>query len=123
MSIQPRFFLFPNNQGEQLGVFLFETLGPRMRRDLKVGVGNRIGEKMNGLPRGLLRPVDQPPGHRMGAGVTGLLSICSTESLGYRQLWTLYQTDYFCPRAAGQATYQMQATICPNCLAIDYLLA
>jgi hypothetical protein len=62
-------FFLPNLQGEQLGVPFFETLGPRIKRDLKVGA-NRDGEKMIGLPRGMARPMDQPPGHRMGAGVT-----------------------------------------------------
>jgi hypothetical protein len=53
---------------------------------------NRDGEKTNGLPRGLSRHMDQPPGHRMGAGVTRLLSIYSTESLGYGQSWKLLPT-------------------------------
>jgi hypothetical protein len=35
--IQPGFFLLPNLQGEQLKVPLYETLGPIIKRDFKVG--------------------------------------------------------------------------------------
>jgi hypothetical protein len=39
-----------------------------MKRDLKVG-DNRDDEKTNGLPRGLSRPMDQPPGTRWELGL------------------------------------------------------
>jgi hypothetical protein len=35
----------PNHQGEQLGVPLFETLGPRIKRDLEVRSQQRWGEE------------------------------------------------------------------------------
>jgi hypothetical protein len=89
--IQSGFFLLPSLQGEQLGVPLLKTLGPRIKRDQRRGA-NKDGEKMNGLPRGLLRPMDQSSGHRMRAGITRLLSICSAELLGYRQSWKLLPT-------------------------------
>jgi hypothetical protein len=64
----------PTTKRNSWGVPLFEILGLRIKRNLEV-VSNRDGEKTNALPRGSLRPMDQPPGHRMGAGVTRVLSI------------------------------------------------
>jgi hypothetical protein len=40
---------------------------------------------MNGLPRGSLILMDQPLGHKMGVGVTGLPFTCSIKSLVYKQ--------------------------------------
>jgi hypothetical protein len=41
--IQPGFFLLPNLQGEQQEAPLYETLGPRIKRDLEVGGQQRWG--------------------------------------------------------------------------------
>jgi hypothetical protein len=68
-----------SSQGEQLGVPLFETLGTRTKRSLSIR-GNQRGEKTSELPRGWLRPMDQPLGHKMRVGVTSLLFTCSIKS-------------------------------------------
>jgi hypothetical protein len=40
----------PNYQGEQLGVLLFETLGPRIKRDLEVGWPTEMGRRPMASP-------------------------------------------------------------------------
>jgi hypothetical protein len=81
--VHSRFFLLLNSQREQLGVPLFETLGTRIKRNLSVGGNQRWGED-ECLPRGSLRPMGQPLGHKMRVGVTRLAFTCSIESLGYK---------------------------------------
>jgi hypothetical protein len=74
----------PNSQGEQLEVYLFETLGTRARKGLNVG-GNQMWGEDEWPPQRSLRPMDQPLGHKIGVEVTSLPFTCSIESLGYKQ--------------------------------------
>jgi hypothetical protein len=75
----------PTTKGNSWDFHFLKFWGLELKGTLRLGA-NRDGEKINGFLRGLSKPMDQPPGHRMGARVTGFLSYMLNRIIRYRQL-------------------------------------